>query len=78
MSYPISALYSHAPNKGEFLSKIPVYAFEHITKKDRMCVIMISFSQPGFLATNVQCSTTLHDEYNGYKRTLFCQMSLLP
>jgi len=49
MSNPFYDLYSHEPNKGELLSKFLVYEFEHITKKGRMCVIMISFSQPGFM-----------------------------
>ena|SRR5882757_2259297 len=43
MSYPFYDLYSHEPNTGELLSKIVVYEFEHITKKGRMCVIIISF-----------------------------------
>jgi hypothetical protein len=35
--------------QGEHLSHILVYAFEHITKKDRMCVIQDFFSQgPGW------------------------------
>jgi len=54
MSYPIYDLYSHELNKGELLSMILVYEFEHTTKKDRMCVIMISFSQPGFMGSKVQ------------------------
>jgi len=49
MSNPFYVLYSHEPNKGELLSKFLVYEFEYITKKSRMCVIMISFSQPGFM-----------------------------
>jgi hypothetical protein len=49
MSNPLYNLYSHEPNKGEHLSKFLVYEFEYITKKGRMCVIMISFSQPGFM-----------------------------
>jgi len=49
MSNPFYDLYSHELKKGELLSKFPVYEFEHITKKDRMGVIMISFSQPGFM-----------------------------
>ena len=49
MSNPIYDLHSHEPNKGELLSKFLVYEIEHITKKGRMCVTMISFSQPGFM-----------------------------
>jgi len=49
MLNPFYDLYSHEPNKGELLSKFLVYELEHITKKDRMCMIMISFSQPGFM-----------------------------
>ena len=47
MWYPFNDLYCHQPNKGELLSKILLYEFEHITKKGGMCVIMIYFSQPG-------------------------------
>jgi hypothetical protein len=47
MSNPFYDLHCHEPNKGELLSEFLVYEFEHITKKGRMCVIMISFSQPG-------------------------------
>jgi len=49
MANPFYDLHSHEPNKGELLSKFLVYEFEHITKKGRICVIMISFSQPGFM-----------------------------
>jgi hypothetical protein len=49
-------LYSHEPNKGELLSKFLVYEFKHITKKGRMCVIMISVSQPGLM--DQRCSET--------------------
>jgi len=36
-------------HEGEHLSNILVYEFEHITKKGRMCVIKVSFSQgPGW------------------------------
>jgi hypothetical protein len=56
MSNPIYELYSHEPNKGELLSNFLVYELEHITKKDRMCVTMISFSQPGFM--DQRCSET--------------------
>ena len=56
MLNPFYNLYSHEPNKGELLSKFLVYEFEHITKKGRMCVTMISFSQPGFM--DQRCSET--------------------
>jgi len=42
MSYPFYNLYSHELNKGELPSKILLYESDHITKKDGMCVIMIS------------------------------------
>ena len=36
--------------KGERISNMLVYEFEHITKKGRMCVIKVSFSQgPGWI-----------------------------
>jgi len=54
MSYPFYDLYSHEPNNGEFPSKILVYEFEHLTKKGRMCVIMNSFSQPGFMGSKLR------------------------
>jgi len=47
---------SHEPNKGELLSKFLVYEFEHTTKKGRVYVIMISFSQPDFM--DQRCSET--------------------
>jgi len=53
-SYPCCDHYCHEPNKGELLFKILVYEFEHMTKNGRMCVIMISFSQPGFMGAKVQ------------------------
>jgi len=56
MSNPFYDLYSHEPNKGELLFKFLVYKFEHITKKGRKCVTMISFSQPGFM--DQRCSET--------------------
>jgi hypothetical protein len=49
MLNPFYDLYSHEWNKGALLSTSLVYEFEHITKKGRMCVIMISFSQLGFM-----------------------------
>jgi hypothetical protein len=57
MSNPFYDLYSHQPNKDELLYKFLVYEFKYITKKGRMCVIMISFSQPGFM--DQRCSETL-------------------
>ena len=54
MSNPLYDLYSHELNNGELLSKFLVYKFEHIRKKGRMCVIMISISQPGFMRSKVQ------------------------
>jgi hypothetical protein len=56
MSNPFYDHYRHEPNKGEFVSKFLVYEFEHITKKGRMCVTMISFSLPGFM--DQRCSET--------------------
>jgi len=56
MSNPFYDLQSHEPNKGEHLSKFLVYEFKHITKKGRMWVIMMSFSQPGFM--DQRCSET--------------------
>jgi len=56
MSNPFYDLYCHEPNKGELLSNILLYEFEHITKKGRMCVPMISLSQPGFM--DQRCSET--------------------
>ena len=56
MSNPFHDHYSHKLNKGELLSQFPAYEFEHIIKKGRMCVIMISCSQPGFM--HQKCSET--------------------
>jgi hypothetical protein len=39
MSYPFCDLSSYEPNKGELISKIKVYEFEHIIKKDTMSVL---------------------------------------
>jgi len=61
MSYPIYDLYSDELNKGELLSKILLYKFQHITKKGGMCVLMISISQPGFMESNAQLNTTVRD-----------------
>jgi len=59
MSYPFYDFYSHDLNKGEHLSMILVYQFEDITKKGMMYVIMISFSQLGFMGSKVQWNTTV-------------------
>jgi hypothetical protein len=56
MSNPFYDFYSHESNKGEFLSRFLRYEFEQITKNGRICVIMISFSQPGFI--DQRCSET--------------------
>jgi hypothetical protein len=56
MSNPFYDLYGHELNTGELLSMFLVSEFEHTTKKGRMCVIMISFSQPGF--RDQRCSET--------------------
>ena len=58
MSNPFYDLSCHKPNKGELLSKILRYEFEHITKKGGMRVTMIAFSQPGFMGSTVQCNTS--------------------
>jgi hypothetical protein len=39
MSYPFYDVYSYEQNKGELRSKIPVYEFEHITKKGSTRVV---------------------------------------
>jgi hypothetical protein len=49
MLNPFYDLYSHEPKKGELLSKILLYEFEHITMQGRMYVITIPFSQPGYM-----------------------------
>jgi len=54
MSYSIYNLYSHKLNKGEILCKIRLYKLEHITKKGRKCVMMITFSKPGFMESKVK------------------------
>jgi hypothetical protein len=54
MSYPFNDYYSHGLKNGELLSKIVVYEFDHITKKDSRCMMMISFSQPGLMGSMVQ------------------------
>jgi hypothetical protein len=56
MSNPFYDLYCHEPNKGEFLAKLLVYEFKHITKTGVMYVAIISFSQPGFM--DQRCSET--------------------
>ena len=54
MSNPFYALYCHEMNKGELLSKILLYEFEHVTKKGWICVTTISFSQPGVMRSKMQ------------------------
>jgi len=49
MPYPFYDHYSHELNKGELLSKILLHKLEHKTENGRKCVIMISFSLPGFM-----------------------------
>jgi hypothetical protein len=46
MAYPFYDLYSYEQNKGELLSKILVYEFEHKTKKGRTCVLFFLFLSP--------------------------------
>jgi hypothetical protein len=62
MSCPLNELYSHEPNKGELVSKMLVYEVKHITRKGRMCVLMIAVSQPGCMEAKVQCNTPVHDK----------------
>jgi len=56
--------------KGEHLSNIIVYKFEHIMKKGGMCVIKASFSQcPGwFHGSKVQWNPTDRDNRMGYMK----------
>ena len=55
--------------KGEHLFNILLYGFEHMTKKGGMCVIKVSFSQPGwFHGSKVEWNTTDHDNRMGYKK----------
>jgi hypothetical protein len=56
ISNPFCFLYSHQLNTGELLSVFVVFEFQHQPKNARMCVIMISFSQPGFM--DQMCSQT--------------------
>jgi len=49
VSYPLYDLYSHELNKRELHSKILLYQLEHITKNGGKSVIMISFSELGFI-----------------------------
>jgi hypothetical protein len=58
MSNPFYDLYSHGHNTGELLCKFLVDKFEHITKNGRMCVLMMTFSLPGF--RDQCCSATPH------------------
>jgi len=62
MSNPFHVLYCHEHNEGDLLSNILVYELVHITKKGGMCVIMISFSEPGFMRAMVQWNDTVHDK----------------
>jgi hypothetical protein len=54
ISDPFYDLTSHETNSGELESQILEYEFEHIKKKVWMYVIMISFSQPGFMGSKMQ------------------------
>ena len=54
MLNPFYDLYCHKPNKGELLSKILLYEFEHISKTRRLYVTMLCFSQLGFMGSKVQ------------------------
>jgi hypothetical protein len=56
MSNPFYDLYSHEPIIGELLCEFLVYKFEHLTKKGRMCLTMISFCEPGVM--DQRCSET--------------------
>jgi len=78
MPYPFYVLYSHQLNKGELLSKILLYKLEHITKKGGKCVIMISFSQQGFMGSKAKWITTVCDNQDAHKRPSFRRRSLLP
>jgi len=44
---------------GEHVSNTLVYEFYYITKKGRMCVIMVSFSQAQVGLLNQSCSEAL-------------------
>jgi len=72
------ARYSHEPNQGALPSKIVLYQLEYLTKKERTCVIMIPFSQSGFMGSKVQWNTTDCDRYDAYKRPSFHRRSLWP
>jgi hypothetical protein len=78
MSYPFYDLYSHELNKGELRSKILLYKFEHITKKGGKCLIMISFSQLGFMRSKGKRNPTVRDNEDGYKWPSSRRWSLLP
>jgi len=56
MSYPFCEICCHQLNEGEHLSKFLPHEFEPIIKKDRMCIIMISFSQLDLI--DQRCSET--------------------
>ena len=60
--YHFYDFYRHEPNKGMLLSEIVVYEFEHMAMKGGMCVIAISFSQPGFMGSMVRWITKVHDK----------------
>jgi len=64
MSFAFFALYSYEPNKGELLSKMQVYKFEHTTMKGRTCGLWYIFlswvprdqgrsETPQFMANNM-------------------------
>jgi len=55
-------VYSDEQHKGELLSNFLVYEFEDIIKNDRMCVIMISFPQQGFMGSEMKWNTTVRDK----------------
>jgi len=49
MLNPLYDLYRHEPDEREPRSNFLVSEYEHITKKGRLFVTFISFSQPGFM-----------------------------
>ena len=51
---PIYGLHSGEPNRGALLSKLLTDKFERIKMNGGMWVIMISFSQPGFMESEGQ------------------------
>jgi len=65
--------------KGEHLSNSIVYGFKHITKKDGMCVIKVSFSQQGwFHGSKVEWNTTDCGNRMGYKKPFIPQKVTAP